>query len=334
MTELESLLRAAARPYAAFAVSLGNTSLRVISNGKGFSGRRLFAQRAFLAESAPTDFEVWCIEDPDGTVRSEAGRFPVYASYRARAFAKGYFATDHFGEPVLLQQFGGRFYMVGVRLERPLWTFLIKALIFHTSLKRRQLFLKAAAVKWGDAGVLITGRGGGGKTTLVQTLCRHGASFVTNSHAIVDGYEIVGVPSNMRVRELDQELNQSYPALAEEERLVDPFAHYPSTDGEPLSLQRLLIVDHIPRREEGVLQLKPNEAFGFLDQFALGVNVYRLEEELMEHCEGDFGRFGAEASALRGRLQHLTERLPCFLVRTDVRSPDKLRTVLDTLGTR
>lgn len=334
MSEFESLLKVAARPCVAFAVSLGNTSLRVVSDASAFGGRRFFAQRAFLANNAPVDYEVWCIEDRNGAVRRLASGYPPDASHRARAFAAGYYATDHFGEPVLLHRLGRRFYMVGVGLERPLWTFLVKALIFYTSLEKRQLFLKAAAVELGGGGVLIAGRGGGGKTTLVQTLCRYGARFVTNSHAIVGDCKVIGVPTNMRVRELDPGLEQGYPALSAGERLVDPFEHYPSTDGEPLALQRLLIVDHIPRREEGVRRLEPEHALSFLDQFALGVNVYGLEEEMMEHCGGDFVHFGREASALRSRLQCLTEQLPCFLIRTDARDTRKHGLLLEILGGR
>lgn len=332
MTELESIIRKTAGECTEFAVSLGNTSLRVFSNGHGFGGHRFFARQAFLSNAAATDFEVWCIHDGDGSIASILSAYPACKSHRARAFAAGYFATDHFGKPVLLHQFGRRYYMVGVRLERPFWSFLIKAIIFYASLERKQLFLKGAAVVVKGVATLVVGRGGGGKTTLVQALCHHGASFVTNSHAVLEGDKIIGVLSTMRVRDIDHGVEVGYPALTLGERLVDPSDWFPNVTTEPLPLQRVMIVDYVPHREEGVRKLLPELALGFLDQFALGVNVYRLEEELLEHCEGDLVRFGRETSTLRKHLAELTDRLPCYVVRTDAQDPGKLKSLLTHLG--
>ena len=332
MTELENIIRKTAGECTEFAVSLGNTSLRVFSNGYGFGGHRFFARQAFLSDEAATDFEVWCINDADGSTASILSTYPACNSHRARAFAAGYFATDHFGEPVLLYQFGRRYYMVGVRLERPFWSFLLKVIIFYASLEQKQLFLKGAAVVVKGVATLVVGRGGGGKTTLVQALCRQGASFVTNSHAVLDGNRIIGVLSTMRVRDIDQRVEVGYPALNLGERLVDPTDLFPHVTTKPVPLQRVVIVDYVPYHEEGVRQLLPELALSFLDQFALGVNVYRLEEELLEHCERDLVRFGREILALRKQLADLTNRLPCYVVRTDAQDPSKLQRLLTHLG--
>jgi hypothetical protein len=334
MSELETLLTKSAVAHSVFTVSLGSSLLRVVSNSPTFAGSRFFARRAFLDTEAPVDFELWCIDDPGGAIRRAAGGYPPDTSYRARSFAIGYFATDHFGEPVLFHRSGQRYFIVGTALERPFWTFFVKAFIFYKSLEKEQLFLKAAAVEIAGRGVLIAGRGTGGKTTLVQTLCRHGARFVTNSHAIVSDCDVIGVASSMRVRKTDVAAGAGlgFPALRVNEGLVDPFELFQGAGPGPLPLQHILIVDYRPDRDEGVRHLAPDEAFCFLDQFALGVNVYRLEEEMLEYCGGDVFRFGREGAALRQRLLNLTQNVPCFVVQTDVHDSGKRAHLLEFLA--
>ena len=49
------------------------------------------------------------------------------------------------------------------------------------------LHLKGAAVAYRGKAFLFLGRGGSGKTEVVQALCRNGARLVANTHLLVDG---------------------------------------------------------------------------------------------------------------------------------------------------
>ncbi|MBC6445048.1 MAG: hypothetical protein GDA50_06395 [Alphaproteobacteria bacterium GM202ARS2] len=334
MDELESFLRRTSASRDSLNVFLGNTTACLVTSASASAARGFFSSRAVLDPHAPTEFELWCIDDTEGIVREHIADYPPDPSYRAGAFAMGYFATDHFGAPVVLHRFGRRYYMVGVELERPTWTYFVKFFVFTAALEKQQLFLKSAAVEIDGQGVLIAGRGGGGKTTLVETLCRYGARFLTNSHAIVSNGEVIGVPSNMRVRPNDTAADHApkLPSLREGERLRDPYTDLPAAPGMSAPLHHTLIIDYRPEQEDCVRRLPPDEAVGFLDQFSLGVNVYGLEEELLEWCGHDVARFGREMMQQWGRLRILVEEHPCYLVRTDILDPDNRAVLFDMLG--
>lgn len=333
-SDLETILQSAANPRFDIAVRLGNTSARLVSNRASFPEASFFSRHALLAENTRVDHELWCIDDPCGSLRARIQSYRSTRSYRAACFEIGYYATDHFGEPVVLHRFANRHYVIGEHLERVVWPYFVKFFIFAKSLDQGQLFVKAASVAFAQHGVLILGRGLGGKTTFVRELCRHGAAIVTNSHAIVDGLTLTGVRSTMRVRpieNIDAALEHTS-ALRDREVLIDPFETYPAIAENTVRLESLCIVDYRPGREEGVRRLEPDDALGFVEQFSLGLNVYRLEEEMLEFYDHDLVRYGRAMRALRNRLQSMVHAVPCYLVRTDILDRGNLARVCDALG--
>jgi hypothetical protein len=312
-------------------IRLAHTSIRLVSNLAEFRGAAFFSACSRLAGDAAVDHELWCIDDP--ALRDELPAPSSTGGYRRDCFAIGYYATDHFGAPVVLYRFGNRHYLIGEELERVVWPFFVKYFVFAQSVADETLFLKGAAVAFGERGVLIAGRGGGGKTTFVAQLCGAGARFVTNSHAVIDGLRLTGVASTMRVRPGRGAWPQANPSgLREGEILVDPYTHYSGATDQPVVVQHLCIVDRRPGRDEGIVRLAPSDAVGFLQRFALGLDVYRLEEDLMELCDHDVARFSRVAAGLDARLRNLAESVPCLLARTDMLDPYRRAAVLAALG--
>lgn len=333
--ELEEALQSSAERCFEIAVNLGNTSLRLISNCASFAGATFFSRSALLNANAQADHDLWCIDDPGGLLRQRMQCYGSAQSYRAACFKMGYYATDHFGTPLLLYRFANRHYVIGECLERVLWAYFVKFFIFIKSLEQQQLFMKAASVAFGRHGVLILGRGSGGKTTFAQILCHGGgARLVTNSHAVIDGRILTGVRTTMRVRLSDKfpPAAQYSPALRAGEVLVDPFESCATCDDGRVCLESLCIVDYRPERDEGVRRISPDEAFGFLEQFSLGLNVYRLEEEMLEFYDHDLFQYGRSMQALGGRLRTLVNLVPSYVVRTDLFDDRKLACVYDAMG--
>jgi len=233
----------------------------------------------------------------------------------------------------VFHRFENRYYVIGEHLERVVWPYFVKFFIFTKSLEERQLFMKAAAVAFGQEGVLIVGRGSGGKTTFARELCRHGATIVTNSHAIIDGLTLTGVRTTMRVRAgLEVNAAQCPSVLRDGEALIDPFLCSPSCQEDTVCLASLCVVDYRPDREEGVRHLDSHEALAFVEQFSFGLNVYRFEEEMVEFYDHDLVRYGEAMKTLRDRLQSLVAALPCYVVRTDILESSNLAQICRTIG--
>lgn len=333
-SDLETILQSAANPRFDIAVQLGNTSARLVSNRASFPEADFFSRHALLTESTLVDHELWCIDDPSGSLRARIRSYRSTRSYRAACFEIGYYATDHFGEPIVLHRFANRHYVVGEHLERVVWPYFVKFFIFTKSLEQGQLFMKAASIAFAKHGVLILGRGSGGKTTFARELCRHGAAMVTNSHAIVEGLVLTGVRSTMRVRPIEN-LNAGVDhtsATRDRDVLIDPFETDRTVTENTVRLESLCIVDYRPGSDEGVTRLEPTDALGFAEQFSLGLNVYRLEEEMLEFYDHDIVRYGRAMRVLRTSLQSLVAALPCYFVRTDIFDRGNLARVCDAIG--
>lgn len=328
--DLEALLLSAVTPRFEIAVRLGNTSARILSNRNDFPGVHFFSHRALLALPVRVDHELWCIDDPGGSLRGRLSSYRATSGYRGACFSIGYYATDHFGDPIVLHRFENRYYVIGERLERVLWPYFVKLFIFLKTLEKRQLFMKAAAVAFGRQGVLIVGRGLGGKTTFVRELCRHGATIITNSHATIDGLMLTGVLTTMRVRQGEANAAPCRPALRDGEILIDPFENSPAPTN--VCLTSLCVVDYRPDREEGIRHIDSEDAFAFVEQFSLGLNVYRLEEEMLEFYDHDLVQYGRAMKALRDKLRSLVAALPCYVVRSDIFDREKLAHIYEVIG--
>lgn len=320
-------------------VRVGPLTVRIVSDVPEFPAVLRFSAAVRTAVvppgSAPpeaADAEVWCVSgtgpppgmDPDRTAR-------------ARGMLAGYYATDHFGPPVWMATSGRRILLHGPRLENVLWPYVVKYLLLRHTVDTGGLFLKAAAVAVDGRGALIVGRGGAGKTVMLTELCGRGAAFVANSHVLVHGDAMQGVTSSMRMRpgpELDRLAERGVrgsAALDPTEVVVDPVAAFGAAAGTT-TLRTMLVVDHRGPGRHEIDELSADAALGVLEQFALGLNVYRLEEDLLDALGGDYRAFVAAYGAMQARLRDLVDRCRCHHLVTDVRLPANQDRLLDLLA--
>ncbi|MFG2961599.1 hypothetical protein ACGF5O_48805 [Streptomyces sp. NPDC048291] len=311
-------------------VRIGPLALRIASDVPVFPALHYFSRAARMPDATVPDIELWCLSDTDPGL-------PADTTARARNLAAGYYVTDHFGPPVRISSSGNRIVLVGDRLERLVWPYVVKYLLLRHTVSAGGLFLKAAALAAGDGATLIVGRGGGGKSVLVTGLCRNGATFITNSHVILTDGAVQGVASTMRMRPgpwLDQAASTA--ALDPSERLVDPYDAFPRRAGAAVPLHAVWIAGFRAPGEHDVQQLPPDEAVGIVEQFAFGLNVYRLEEDLLDLCGGDYRAFAAQYGRMRNQLHAAVRSCPTYRVRSDVQHPahrDRLLRLLSQEGT-
>ncbi|MFE7354700.1 hypothetical protein ACFU8Q_16215 [Streptomyces sp. NPDC057543] len=296
-------------------VRIGPLTLRIVSDVPDFPALHYFSRAARLPDSTAPDVELWCLSDA-------VPGLPADTTARARSLASGYYVTDHFGPPVRMSSSGNRIVLVGDHLQRLVWPYVVKYLLLRHTVTAGGLFLKAAAIAVGDGATLIVGRGGAGKSVLVSRLCQSGdATFITNSHVILAGGAVQGVASTMRMRPgpwLDQVGTASAAALDPSERLVDPYDAFPRHAGAAVPLRAVWIADFRAPGEHDVQQLTPDEAVSVAEQFAFGLAVYRLEEDLLDLCGGDYRAFAAQYGRMRAQLHAAVSSCPTYRVRSDV----------------
>ncbi|MDX3165798.1 hypothetical protein PV516_18610 [Streptomyces scabiei] len=293
-------------------VRIGPLTLRIASDQADFPALRYFSRAARMPVATVPDVELWCLSDADPGL-------PADTTARALNFASGYYVTDHFGPPVRMSTSGNRIVLVGNHLERLVWPYVVKYLLLRHTATTGGLFLKAAALAVGDGATLVVGRGGAGKSVLVTGLCRNGATFITNSHVVLADGAVQGVASTMRMRPgpwLDQAATTE--ALDPSERLVDPYDAFPHHAGTAVPLRAVWISDFRAPGEHDVQQLPPDEAAGIVEQFAFGLNVYRLEEDLLDLYGGDYRAFSTQYARMRAQLHAAVNSCPTYRVRSDV----------------
>lgn len=298
-------------------VRVGPLTVRIASDVPDFPALRHFGRAAHTPAGTVADVELWCLE------RTDPG-LPADTTARARNFAAGYYVTDHFGPPVCVSSTGNRIVLTGERLDRIVWPYIVKYLLLRHTTTAGSVFLKAAAVAADGAATLIIGRGGAGKSVLLTGLCRYGATFITNSHAILTDSTVHGVASTMRMRP-GRWLDQTDPAgtaataaLEPGERLIDPFDTFAHHADTAVRLRAVWIADFRAPHEHDVRRLPSDEAFGVAEQFAWGLNVYRLEEDLLDLCGGDYRAFAVAYGRMGAQLRAMTDGCPVYRVRSDV----------------
>ena len=278
--------------------------------------------------SGHADFEVTCIP-PKAAPVAVRGAVAVASSRTARGrnLRRGYYATDNFGPPAEMVSDGRRFVVIAHDPEPIVWSYLVKHLLLRWSLEHRSLFLKGAAVDWNGAGILLIARGGGGKTTMAMALARLGGGLIANSHVLVAGGSMTGVATTMRVREPDA----SAPG-GTTERLVAPSSLYSSPASRSVPLSLVCLVARAGGPAERVERLPGSVAMPVLTAFALGHDVYRLEEDLLDDVDGDYDRFGRAYQQMQSGLLAITGSCPVVRVDHDVLRPGGSEALAEALS--
>jgi hypothetical protein len=334
----ESHMQSNVRPVVDLSVRLGPVDIRLVSNTPDFPTQWYFSATTRTAYAGEmTDFELWCVSPSASNLELDFILPYVDRTYRGNSLAHGYYVTDHFGAPVHLVTRGRKYYVFGEQLERVVWPYFVKHFLMLHSLGAASLHLKAAAFSFGSTGTLLLGRGGAGKTVFLTQVCLHGAQFVSNSHVIMKRGSLYGVISSMRVRPgagYDGLLDhvQASPGLRRGELIIDP---YDTFDIRPIAaplVKNICVLEHNRIGRHIIKVMSEQEAYDFAEQFALALNVYRLEEDLLDYYQGDYQKYSQAYSSMKTQLGQLIRQCRCFYISSDIIDSSNRRDILGTLA--
>lgn len=307
-------------------IRLGTVDFRLVSNVPGFPALQYFSKAARLPnQGKETAFELWCVSLKESSLDQQYIRAHIDRTYRGKSFTDGYYATDHFGLPVYLVTCGRCFFVFGENLERVVWPYFVKYFLMVHTLNGEALHLKGAACAIGSAGTLLLGRGGTGKTVFLTQLCLHGAKFVTNSHAVITNGQVIGIASSIRIRpghwfsDLTAKVEKT-PALKSGEIIIDPYNVFDNCvkDQEPVEVKNLCIIDFQKPGCHIIKELSKQDAYNYAEQFSLAINVYRLEEDLLDLYKNDPWKFSQAYNKMKIQLREIIERSRCYYISSDV----------------
>ncbi len=319
-------------------VRLGPTQFRLVSNMSEFPALRYFSKTARTPyQDEETTFELWCVSLEKSSLDQEYILSHIDRTYRGNSFLDGYYATDHFGSPVYLVTCGQRFFVFGEQLERVVWPYFVKYFLMLHTIQGEALHLKGAACVIGTSGTLILGRGGTGKTVFLTQLCQHGAGFVTNSHAIIKDGQITGVASSIRIRsgpwffDLIDKVEQN-PALKAGEIIIDPYDVFDIHIYDSVEIKNLCIIDFQQPGRHVIKKLSEQDAYNYAEQFSLAINVYRLEEDLLDLYKDDYKQFTQVYNKMKSRLKQIVQQSNCYYISSDMLDPTYRNEIFDLLS--
>jgi hypothetical protein len=311
-------------PRDTFLVTLGPLRFSIAVPIGARSCLRFFRECVACAPDTPSDFKVWLTyvaPSSDWSAISDA----FDGSYRSVRLQRGYYVTEHFGPPAGLIIRENYYFLFGSDFSKLVWGYLVKALLTRWAVMRGQLHLKAAAFAMGEVGFLVVGRGGGGKTVLLKEACAHGASFISNTHVILDGSFCQGVATNVKVRadELFVGLEPHGDALIDGEMLIDPVKEFSWSASAGARIAKIVFVDYAAglNGKGDMKRLDGRLATELLELYGLAINVYGQKEDYWDcYAQGAFG-VTAQLRLERAALSALVQTVECVYLSADIRDP-------------
>lgn len=238
--------------------------------------------------------------------------FDCPQSYREKIMRQGLFRGHHFGQPAGLKHMDD--YNIAISHPDPgkiIWCYLIKYLLTLHSVRRDMLHIKGGAVALNGKSFLILGRGGSGKTEIINELCKNGASFMGNTHLLVDDQFAYGIKSNIRVRENGRDIYVPVDQL-----------HNGNVYGGWLPIGGILWVNYRTDGQTIIKEIPVAEALPNLQWFAESVGNWELKEDIADYCNLDPFAFAAQINKINTMLNNLCTNNSIYFLNTDIFSAD------------
>lgn len=314
-------------------VHLGPLRVRV-RHGHGPDALSYFTQTSpWSPGDAPPDATVLAVPaEAAGEAARLAWRWRD-RTFRGDRFASGFYLTHHWGQPAALVTRGSTSLVVGGDFDRIMWPYFTKHLLTVLAMDRGWLHVKAAAFELDGGVTLLTGRGSGGKTVFLAQACQEGARFVSNTHVLLDGDTVHGVPSVMRVRRDPcfaplVDAGGLAPHLESGEYRCDPRALFPQPAAATGTVTSVCVVDYRDAAPARVRRLDAGAAYDYLELFAFPVVTYGLKDDVLAWHGGVLEPFVAAVADAKRRLRDLVERHGVWHVQADMLDEPTRRDVL------
>jgi hypothetical protein len=318
-------------------VDLGVTRVLIRTNVPNFSGFRYFSRMRPAQPGERAPYELYCIDlDHEHSLDEAVVASYADTSFRGKRFTGGFYLTYHFGAPASLITRGNRHYIAGRNLDRIIWGWYTKYILTVHSFSAGSLHLKAACFAVDGEGTLLVARGSGGKTVLLAQVCQDGATFISNTHSIVDRERIAhGVPTTLRVRE-DAcfgplvRSRKLQPHLDQDEYIADPALLFPRS-GSSARVRNVCIVDYRPEAGSAITTLSSAAAYDMFEQFGFPINTYGMKDDVLEFCHGDAAEFLAVYGNAKQQLRELVNGAHCLYVNADMLNPKERARLMKAL---
>lgn len=305
-------------------VDLNYLRIGVASNSEPFPGSNyVYSRSVSKSEFEKCDYRVSLCEQGHLTgeelswLKSRSDK-----SFRGDRFRSGFYVTHHFGEPAFLFTTGVEVLVIGATLNKLIWPYFTKVFLTFEAERRGDLHLKAACVELNEKGILLIGRGSGGKTVMLKEACRHGAIFVANTHSVVSPTRVIGVQSPVRVRDdpifADQiRTSGAQPHIEANEYTLRQASFFKRSKRETAP-KVICVIDYRPDQSRSVKRMTIDQIYRFAELFAFPTVTYGIKDDLLASVEGDHFRLAEMYGSMRAKLKHLVSTIPAFYVSIDV----------------
>ncbi len=338
LDDIELLISESVKYCDARLVDLGVTNVLIKTNVPDFTGFRYFANTTPVEMTwSKSPYVLHCIDlDSPGSLDERIIEGKSDHSFRGRRFLTGAYLTQHFGPPAALVIRDRRIYILGRQLDRIVWAWFIKYLLTVNAIQERMLHVKASCLSVNGGGALLIGRSQGGKTVLLTQMCSDQATFVSNTHVVLDGSHGYGVPTTLRIRDDDcfRDLIRSHrvtPHIEMGEFVADPGKLFerrcPHTP-----IGHVCVVDYDTRRKTGIHEIDPDDTYHMFEQFGLPINTYGIKDDILEFCRGDLARFVEVYTEMKERLRTVVESASCWYVNCDMMQAKNRKQLHSYLG--
>lgn len=240
-----------------------------------------------------------------------------YSSTRANDFAKGYYVTNHYGPPSKLFIEHNEIFILGGDFETILWSYIVKIILLKKSIFENGSFIKASAIMYKNKATLFVGNGGSGKTVLVSNLCKNrDIKLICNSNAIIRNNKIIGLGSALRIRSVE-----NYPLFdSDDSKLIDPDDYFETKFNTFIDIKNIVIFNYKKEIQSTIQKIGVDTCYSLMQEFALGLNVYRLEEDILDSCNTPIEAakiFRQQSQELLNTIKHAKNYYMCLNIFND-----------------
>lgn len=257
------------------------------------------------------------------------------STVRNKYLNKGYYVCDHFGTPINIVREGEYIIVFGNEIERILWSYIIKYIMQIWAIENNAIFAKCAAFSLNGQATVLIGRGGSGKTVINSVVCKNAGTFITNSNAIIKDNKIIGFGSNIRIRN-DLFYDSIFSGLSIEESLVkneymvNPFDIFNCDCSSWFPIKNYIIINYITGSHH-IAKITNDVCLNYAEQFLLGINVYRLEEDVLDYFSSNCEQFADQYSQIKMQLMQSISNCNCYYADVDINNKEILSEFLELL---
>ncbi|GIN74794.1 hypothetical protein J14TS2_52690 [Bacillus sp. J14TS2] len=235
-------------------------------------------------------------------------------TYRENAMRQGLYRGHHFGLPANLKYIDEN--NIAISHHDPgkiIWCYVIKYVLTLHAIKKDMLHIKGGAISYKGKSFLFLGRGGSGKTEIINALCKNGASFMANTHLLINDNFVYGIKSNVRVRDNGQDIYVPMNHLQEK-----------NVCNEWMPIGGIFWVNYRTDGKTIIKKIPTNYALSNLQWFTESISNWEMKEDFVDYFGLDPFKFGEQMNKISKMLNSLCSNNIVYYLNADIFSDDGL----------